>query len=193
MNKGKAQATKFDGRSFVINRLEYTLGERVIVFFSMNVMPTLTRLLFFHRLNTILWRLLGCQIGKGSIIRMGTQINAPFRVKIGSNCLVHGHLKSRGGITIGNGVEFVEDVFVSTQSHKMESPFFESVYSEVKIEDYAWLGPRCIVLPGVNISRGSAIAAAAVVSKSTEAWCVYAGIPARIIKRRAPLQVEPLQ
>lgn len=179
---------EFDGRSFVVNRLDYTLTERIANLLAMNVMPTLSRLLFSHRLNTLVWRLLGCQVGAGSIIRMGTQINAPARVRIGRLCQIHGILKSRGGVVIGDGVEFVEDVLVSTQSHNMGSELFESVYAEVRIGDHVWLGPRAVILPGVTLGEGSVAAAGAVVTKDTDAWGVYAGVPAQCIKWRTPLR-----
>ena len=178
----------FDGRSFRTDVLKYTLRQRIVVLIAMNLMPLLTRLFCSHSLNTAVWRLLGCKVGRHSVIRMGTQINVPFKVVIGSYCSIHGHVKARGGVLIGDGVEFVEDVLVSTQTHSMESSYFESQYRPVHISDYAWLGPRSIVLAGVSIGRGGVLAAGAVATKDLEGWSVYAGIPARKIKERAVLE-----
>ena len=178
----------FDGRSLSHTLPAYSFRERLIILFSMNAMPLLTRLFLSHRINTVVWRLLGCRVGRGSVIRMGTQINAPTRVVIGRNCSIHGHLKSRGGIAIGDSVELVEEVMISTQSHNTDSPHFESVYVPVFIDDYSWLGPRCIVLPGVTLAKGTVVAAGAVVTKDTEEWRVYAGVPARMLKQRAVLE-----
>lgn len=177
----------FDGRAFVVTPLVFSLRERLVVRIATQVMPLLTRVVLSNRINTWLWQILGCRVGPRSVIRTGTAINAPFRVSIGSDCLVHGHLKSRGGIKIGNGVELVDDVLITTQSHNMDSAYFESVYRDVNVCDYAWLGPRSIILPGVVIGEGSAVAAGAVVTRTTEAWSVNAGVPARRIKRRVPL------
>ena len=47
-----------------------------------------------------------------------------------------------------------------------------------------WLGANCIVNCGVNIADGCIIAAGAVVTKDTEPYCVYGGVPARKIKNR---------
>lgn len=179
----------FDGRSRSIELPPYTFAQRLVVRFSMNVMPTLARLLMSNRLNTLAWRLPRCRVGQGSVIRLGTAINAPFKVCIGRHCSIHGHLKSRGGITIGDGVELVEDVMVSTQSHATDSPDFESVYRPVTVHDHAWLGPRSMVLPGVELAAGTVVAAGAILTKSTEAWGVYAGVPARLVKRRVPMTV----
>lgn len=39
-------------------------------------------------------------------------------------------------------------------------------------------------MSGVNIADGCIIGAGAVVTKDTEAYCVYGGVPAKLIKRR---------
>lgn len=179
--------TFFDGRSFVVTQQRYSLREKIIIMVSVKIMPFITWIVFSDRINTWLWRLLGCKIGPRSIIRTGTAINVPFRVSIGADCLIHGHLKSRGGITIGDGVELVQDVMISTQSHNMESELFESIYLPVVIDDYVWIGPRAIVLPGVKLARGSVVAANAVVTRDTEPWAIYGGVPAKYIKPRAVL------
>ncbi len=178
----------FDGRSFSIKPLPYSFWQRAVVIFSMNVMPLLTRLIMSHRLNTFLWRLLGCKVGKGSVIRMGTQINAPFKVTIGNFCSIHGHLKSRGGISIGNSVELVEEVFISTQSHNMDSDLFESIYAPVTISDFAWLGPRSMLLAGVSVGEGAVLAAGAIATNCLLPWSIYGGIPAKKIKSRQNLK-----
>ena len=179
---------RFDGRSYVISPLRYSCRQRMVVRFATQVMPLLTRLVCSHRLNTWLWRRLGCQIGFRSIIRMGTAINVPFKGSIGADCLIHGHLKSRGGIRIGDGVELVEDVLISTQSHNVDSQYFEAEYSPVVVENFVWIGPRAIILPKVKLAVGSIIAAGAVVTHDSEPWGVYAGVPAKRIKWRTVLR-----
>lgn len=52
------------------------------------------------------------------------------------------------------------------------------------IEDDVWIASCCVVLPGCRIRKGSVIAAGAVVTCDTEAYGVYAGNPARLIKKR---------
>jgi len=41
-------------------------------------------------LNTLKWRLLGAQIGQGSLLLPGTSLNWPHQVKIGAGCLLEG-------------------------------------------------------------------------------------------------------
>lgn len=54
----------------------------------------------------------------------------------------------------------------------------------VRICRHVIVGACTIVLPGVTINEGSAIGAMSMVTKSTEAWAIYFGIPAKKIKKR---------
>ena len=164
--------------------IKYTLKQKIQIKISMYIMPIITKLLLSHKLNTLFWKILGVKIGKNSIIRTGTFINAPFMLTIGNNSIIHGHLKTRGGVTIGNNVEFVENVTISTQSHNINSENFEAIYKPIVIEDNCWISLNAILLQGIVLKRGSIIAAGAVVTKSTEECGVYAGVPASKIKNR---------
>jgi galactoside O-acetyltransferase len=50
---------------------------------------------------------------------------------------------------------------------------------------YSTVGVNCVILPGVTLAEGSIIGAGSVVIKDTEPWMVYAGSPAKPIKRRS--------
>ena len=54
----------------------------------------------------------------------------------------------------------------------------------VVFERYATLGVNCTVLPGVTLGEGCIVGANSVVTKDTEPWTIYAGSPARPIKKR---------
>lgn len=55
---------------------------------------------------------------------------------------------------------------------------------DVIINRDVWIGANVTILKGVTIEEGCVIAAGAVVTKSTEAYGVYAGVPARRIAER---------
>ena len=58
------------------------------------------------------------------------------------------------------------------------------VSSPVIIEDYVFIGPRSIILPGVKIGKGAVVAAGAVVSKDVAPYAIVGGVPAKIIGER---------
>lgn len=53
---------------------------------------------------------------------------------------------------------------------------------DVIIENDVWIGSNVTLLSGVNIGRGSIIAAGAVVSRDVPPYAVAGGVPAKVIK-----------
>jgi hypothetical protein len=53
-----------------------------------------------------------------------------------------------------------------------------------------WIGHGAVVLPGVRIGCGAAIAAGAVVSRDVPQFAIVAGVPARPIRERFPPDVQ---
>ncbi len=54
---------------------------------------------------------------------------------------------------------------------------------EVIIEDYAWIGANSIVLKGVVVGYSSVLGAGSIATKNIEPFSVYAGNPAKFIKK----------
>jgi galactoside O-acetyltransferase len=54
----------------------------------------------------------------------------------------------------------------------------------VLMEEHANIGAGAIVLPGVTLREGSVLGALSLIARSTEAWTIYGGVPARPIKER---------
>ena len=57
-------------------------------------------------------------------------------------------------------------------------------YGPVIIEEYAFVGLNCVVLPGVRIGRGAIIGAGSVVTKDIPPYTIAVGLPARQVKKR---------
>ena len=139
-----------------------------------------------HILRKQLYKLLGLKIGKHSTIYGGAEIRHVHNIKIGSNWII-GHyaiLDGRGGIEIGNNVNFSSGVWIWTVQHDKDDPYFGVKIGKVVIEDYAWIACRTIILPNVKIGKGAVVCAGAVVTKNVEPYFVVAGIPAKKIGER---------
>lgn len=57
---------------------------------------------------------------------------------------------------------------------------------EVVIERFVSLGVNCVIMPGVTLAEGSAIAANTMIRKNTEPWTVYFGPLGKKLRRRDP-------
>ena len=163
----------------------YTFKEKLLIKFSQKFMPILSTLIPSNRLITIMWRLLGVKVGKGSIITRDTRINVPFNLEIGNFSIINGEILNREKVVIGNYVEMLLDVYLSTQSHDLKNAGHLAIYKPVIINDFCWIAPRSIILQGVHLKKGTVVAANSVVTKSNNnEYDILAGIPAKVISKR---------
>lgn len=59
-------------------------------------------------------------------------------------------------------------------------------YGPIRIEDYAWIGSRSVILKNVTVGRGAVVASGSLVTKDVPELTVVAGNPARVIKTIDP-------
>ena len=54
----------------------------------------------------------------------------------------------------------------------------------VVLDDFANVGSNVVIMPGVTLAQGSVVGACSLVTRNTEPWTVYVGVPARPWKSR---------
>lgn len=123
-------------------------------------------------------------------IEGGNGVRIGRHVHIASFC----HLNIGGGeLVMGDYSAAASGAKVVTGSNKIDAISCSAVApehmqrierSKVVIGAYAVLFVNAVVLPGVTIGEGAAIAAGAVVTKDVPAWEIWGGIPARKIGQR---------
>lgn len=140
-----------------------------------------------YTIRWVIYKLAGVRIGRGSHIHMGAQFFHPTGVKIGRGSILGQNifLDGRAKLSIGNNVDIASDVMIYNSEHDLSSPIFAAVDSEVEIGDYAFIGPRVIILPGVKIGRGAVVGAGAVVTKDVDELMIVGGVPAKEIGKRS--------
>jgi acetyltransferase-like isoleucine patch superfamily enzyme len=57
-------------------------------------------------------------------------------------------------------------------------------YSTVHIKRFVGVGTNVVLMPGVQLAEGCVIGACSLVTKNTEPWIIYTGIPAKPVKMR---------
>jgi acetyltransferase-like isoleucine patch superfamily enzyme len=110
-------------------------------------------------------------------------------VYIADDLLIVEELADRGNITIGNRVSIAPRVTLVTSSHPNNSRirgFAPVSQGPIVIEDDAWLGTGCVVLPGVRIGRGAVVGAHSVVLQDVPPLHIVAGQPARTVRELLP-------
>lgn len=146
----------------------------------------LTGCIPLHHVRRAFYRAGGIKIGKGSTIHMGTRFYDPHNLVIGEDTIIgeNAVLDGRDKLQIGNHVALATGVMIFNSQHEINDEFFSPSNAPVIIEDYAFIGPRVIIQPGVKIGKGAIVAAGAVVTKDVPSYAIVGGIPAKIIGER---------
>ncbi len=137
-----------------------------------------------HHYRRLLYRIFGVKIGQGSSVHMFATFYNPFNIQIGRDTIIGewAVLDGRAQLTIGNHVDIASNVMIYNAEHDIHSKDFTRARMEkVIIEDYVFIGPRAIILPGVTLGRGSVVAAGAVVVKDVPPLTIVGGVPAKEI------------
>ena len=139
-----------------------------------------------HHVRRVFYRMGGMKIGKGSSIHCGAVFYDSRNISVGEDTIIgeNAVLDGRDKIKIGNHVDIASEVMIYNSEHDLKDPHFGPIHACVTIEDYVFIGPRAIILPGVTIHRGAAIAAGAVVTKDVDEGSIVGGVPAKEISKR---------
>ena len=143
-----------------------------------------------HTFRRFVYRfILGVKMEKGSTVYYGAEIRGHIRLHIGQGSIIGDNalLDARNHIDIGRNVNLSSRVSIYTEQHDYQDPYFRCTGRKEKrvvVDDYAWIGPNTVILPGVQIGRGAVVAAGAVVVSDVAPFSVVGGIPAKEIARR---------
>ncbi|MBC7688664.1 MAG: putative colanic acid biosynthesis acetyltransferase [Aquabacterium sp.] len=131
-------------------------------------------------------RLFGGKIGHTVHIYPSSKIWAPWLLVMDNNsCIGPGaEVYNPGGCTIGHHAILSQDAYLCGATHDFNDRNFTYVKKQIVIGPYVWICAKATVLPGVCCAEGSVLGAASITSKDLQAWNVYAGNPARLVKAR---------
>ncbi|KKQ31680.1 MAG: Acetyltransferase [Candidatus Shapirobacteria bacterium GW2011_GWE1_38_10] len=164
----------------IINRLR-TIGLELVLLFlrCVGYIP-------LHTVRKIIYILFGVKMPFDSNIYMGANFFNPSGITIGHDSLIGSNcfLDGRAPLTIGNHTSLASEVMIYNDEHNLNSPNYENSFGAVTIDDYVFIGPRAIILPGVSIGRGAVVAAGAVVTKNIPDFEIWGGVPAKKISDR---------
>ncbi|WP_205857759.1 acyltransferase [Phytoactinopolyspora endophytica] len=112
-------------------------------------------------------------IGKRSHLAMGCALYGGRGLTVGEYCNIAAHV-------------VLSTVQHDTRVHHQPMALAPKDGGQITIGDDVWIGANATVTPGVTLARGSIVAAGAVVTRDTETYGIYAGVPARLLRFRQP-------
>lgn len=87
-----------------------------------------------------------------------------------------------GSRIIAGSDKFLGDGFTSVT---VPEEYRDTVkFSTIRLCRFSGIGTNAVIMPGVTIAEGSVIGACSLVTKDTEPWTIYTGIPAKPVKLR---------
>lgn len=164
------------------DKIKVILAEGILYFnnhFINHIPLGFIRILFYRKFMKF-------ELDSDSVIFMEAWFDARKNFQLGKNSIINQkcRLDNRGGITIGENVSISAEVCILTADHDLQCCNFVGRTRPVYIEDYVFIGTRAMILPGVTLGKGCAVAAGAVVTKSVSPFTIVAGIPAKPIGKR---------
>jgi acetyltransferase-like isoleucine patch superfamily enzyme len=123
-----------------------------------------------------------CTVGA----RIGDYIHiGPYVTVIGG---AKGVLEMESFNTIGAGsrVLCASDGFLGDGLVGMSPPEYRDnvIFAPVILKMFASIGTNVVIHPGVTLAEGSVVGSCSLVTKDTEPWTIYYGIPAHPVKAR---------
>lgn len=117
-------------------------------------------------------------------------------IVIGNNVhiAVYSSIIGGGKVIIGNycNISSRVSIYSSTDDFSgsyMTNPMVEKIYTNVisksvTLEKHVIIGSGCVILPGVTLHEGAAIGALSLVKSDIPEYTIFAGQPARFLKKR---------
>lgn len=143
----------------------------------------ITNLPFHFVRITYLKKALCVKISSDTFVHMGCRFEG--KISIGKNSVIGRNCILKGDITIGDNVSITAETYVFTSSHFVNSSDFSCFYKPVTICDYAWIGARAVILPGVTIGKGAVLGTASIATKDISDFSICVGSPAKPIGTRS--------
>ena len=131
-------------------------------------------------------RFFGAKVGKCVIIKPCVNIKYPRFLEIGDNVWIGEEvwIDNLGKVKIGNNVCLSQGAMLLCGNHNYKKETFDLIVGDITLEDGVWVGAKAVVCPGVTMKSHSILSVGSVLTKDAEAYGIYQGNPAELIKHR---------
>lgn len=130
------------------------------------------------------------RIGRGTQLRSDIHrcrlaVQAGAKLSIGEDCWINGAMiAATNSVKIGNHCRLAPFVHIMDGDfHDLQDRALPGESAPVILEDFVKVGTRAIILKGVRVHKGAAIAPGSIVTKDVPPDTLVAGVPAKPIKK----------
>jgi putative colanic acid biosynthesis acetyltransferase WcaF len=139
-----------------------------------------------HSWRRLLLSLIGARLHKTVKVYPGVRVWYPANLSMAEySCLASGvDCYCMDRIEIGAYALVSQGAYLCGGSHDIDDPSFQLKTRPIFIGDNAWVAAEAFVGPGVTIGKGAVLGARAVAFRDLAPFTVYAGNPARPLRKR---------
>jgi putative colanic acid biosynthesis acetyltransferase WcaF len=140
----------------------------------------------FLPLRRFLLTLFGANIHPTANIRGSARIWWPANLTMGAHASLGPGVicYNVAPVIIEDDADISQRAHLCTASHDIDDPGFRLVARPIIIGRRAWIAAEAFVGPGVHAGEGAVLGARGVAVRDMEEWTVYAGNPARAVRKR---------
>jgi putative colanic acid biosynthesis acetyltransferase WcaF len=139
-----------------------------------------------HNWRCLLLRMFGAKLGKINFVYPSARIWAPWLLETGDLVTLGrgAEVYNPGGAYLGSRTIISQDAYLCGATHDYQSVEFTYITKPIRTGTQVWICARAMVMPGVECKEGSVLGAGSVATRDLAEWTVYAGNPAREVKKR---------
>ena len=133
-----------------------------------------------------LLRLFGAKVGKRPIIKPGVSIKYPWRIYIGDYVSIGENvwIDNLGDVYFEDQTTVSQGALLLTGNHNYKKQSFDLIIGDIRVQEGAWIGARCVVCPGVTCGAYSILTVGSVATKDLAPHMIHSGNPAVTIRDR---------
>ncbi|MBK9190871.1 MAG: colanic acid biosynthesis acetyltransferase WcaF [Crocinitomicaceae bacterium] len=145
----------------------------------------------FSGLKKAVLKMFGAKIGKGVVIKPGINVKYPWKLEIGNYVWIGENvwIDNLAKVTIGSNSCISQGALLLCGNHNYKKETFDLIVGDIRLEEGVWIGAKAIVTARVTCYSHSILTAGSVATFNLEAYGIYQGNPAALIRKREVTKV----
>ena len=156
------------------------------IWYIINALFINSYLLIPSSIKKSLLKLFGAKVGKNVTMKPNINIKYPWNLEIGDNVWLGEELwiDSLGKVKTGDNCCLSQGAMLLSGNHDYKKPSFDLIVKDIILEEGVWIGAKSVVCGGVTCYSHSVLSVNSVATKSLDAYGIYQGNPAQLIRQR---------
>ncbi len=171
----------FDTKDFNIGA---SIFKQFLWYFT-NALIFKSGLIPFSSLLVFILKMFGAKIGHDVRIKPGLHIKYPWKLIIGDfSWIADCYIENLDNVSIGSNCCISQKAMLMTGNHDYKVSGFDLFTKPIVLHDGVWIGANTTVCPGVTCQSHAILSIGSVATGDLEAYKIYSGIPATIVRER---------